>query len=365
EVADYYKMQNDEDMYLTWCEEVIEKHPKEPKAYDALIEAYYSVKDYTSCFDIIERAKKRKVKSDYIDEIKNKLWYEYQIEYSTYTDVKTFSNNFCAVKGDKNWGFVDRFGNDRIGNKYQTVGSFTASGFAPVVSKEKGTYFIDKDGDKVIASKEAYLEFGLLNEDMFTAKTTDNKYTYLNKSAKKLFGDYDYASTMNQQIAVVKNGGEWSIINQKGETQSNETFDGFVLDEKDIAFRNDRLFAKKSSLYYLVDKSGKKIINDGFTDAKMFLSDKYAAVKKDNKWGFIDNKGKMIIEPKYDDARSFSNGLAAVKIADKWGFINEKCEMVIEPNFDDAKDFNEKGSCFVKNEESWQLLKLYSLNRED
>ena len=30
-----------------------------------------------------------------------------------------------------------------------------------------------------------------------------------------------------------------------------------------------------------------------------------------------------------------------------------------------AKDFNEKGSCFVKVGDKWQLLKLYRLNRED
>ena len=67
---------------------------------------------------------------------------------------------------------------------------------------------------------------------------------------------------------------------------------------------------------------------------------------------------------KYDDARSYTNGLAAVCINGKWGFVDEKENVVIEPQFTDAKDFNEKGSCFIKTENKWQLLKLYRLNRE-
>ena len=70
----------------------------------------------------------------------------------------------------------------------------------------------------------------------------------------------------------------------------------------------------------------------------------------------------MVIEPQYDDARSFSNGYAAVQKDGKWGFINSDNEMVIEPEFEDARGFNSLMRSFVKKEEKWYLLCLYSNN---
>jgi hypothetical protein len=74
-------------------------------------------------------------------------------------------------------------------------------------------------------------------------------------------------------------------------------------------------------------------------------------------------EGDLVIEPAYDDARSFSNDVAAVKIEDKWGFIDPEGKLVIEATFDEVKDFSGKGTCFVKIETKWRLLSLYRLNR--
>ncbi len=86
-------------------------------------------------------------------------------------------------------------------------------------------------------------------------------------------------------------------------------------------------------------------------------------ISKSCKWFFIDKDGKAISDKTYEDARAFSNGLAAVKQKGKWGFVDKDENIVIEPKFSDAKDFNAKGSCFIKEGDIWQLLKLYRLNR--
>ena len=85
----------------------------------------------------------------------------------------------------------------------------------------------------------------------------------------------------------------------------------------------------------------------------------YAAIKKNGKWGFVDINGKVVIEPKYENARSFSNGNAAIMENGKWGFINKKQSQIVECRFDDAKDFSPKKSCFVKENEQWNLIVFY------
>ena len=48
-----------------------------------------------------------------------------------------------------------------------------------------------------------------------------------------------------------------------------------------------------------------------------------AAVRLDDKWGYIDTTGKFVIEPKFQYAGSFRNGMARVETNDKkWGYID-------------------------------------------
>lgn len=43
----------------------------------------------------------------------------------------------------------------------------------------------------------------------------------------------------------------------------------------------------------------------------------------------------------------------------KWGFINKNQNKIVECRFDDAKDFSQKKSCFVKENEQWNLIVFY------
>ena len=366
EVADFYAEQGETRRYVEWCEDFFNSHPKEPKAYDCILKAYYTEKDYKSCYDIIYTAEKRHIKTDYLTEISNTIYYFYEMDYASYEDVSIFSNNLSAVKNKGKWGYVNRYGVKRVPCRYDEVGVFTNTGCAPVCDKEGAVYFIDQEGNKIMATNDAYILFGNFSNNLIAAQKTDNKYTYLNEKFEIQFGEYDYASSMNGDIAAVKNGDVWSIINAKGEIAIQQDFADVLLDEKEIAYRNERLFVKTTDgQVMMINAKGQQIGSQTFEDAKAFADHSYAAVKIGGKWGFVDKEGNIKIEPQFNDARSFSNGLAAVKIDDKWGFIDEDGTVCIEPAFYDAKDFNEKGSCFVNVGESWQLLKIYRLNRED
>jgi len=56
--------------------------------------------------------------------------------------------------------------------------------------------------------------------------------------------------------------------------------------------------------------------------------------EQDGRWGFVDDKNVTMITYSFDEVRPFSEGLAAVRVNDKWGFVNLGGELVIPFRFD-------------------------------
>lgn len=366
EVAKYYKSEEDIRGYENWSKTFLSKYPAEPRAYDCILDAYLIQKDYESCFDIISVAEKREISTDFIKETVSKIEYEYKLDFNNYENVGVYSSGFCSVQNKGAWGFVDLYGKQRIGCNYIQVGIFGNENKVSVVNSEGETFFIDEVGDKVSVSKKEYQSLGIFVNDFIVAVKQDGKYTYIDSELKPLFGEYDYASNINYGVAAVKNNEQWQLINSEGSLISDSKYGDVKIDEKQIAFRNGRAFVlNETGKYIMVDSEANKVGNLEYDDAKVFSSESPAAVKIDGKWCFVDSQGELISDKKYDDARSFINGLAAICKDGKWGFVDENENIVIEPQFFDAKDFTEKGSCFVKTGDKWQLLRLYRLNREE
>jgi len=366
EVADYFKNNGLSYDLIKWCRNMIETYPNDSRGYEYIIEAYAADEKYDKCYDYLFSASKRKVSSEKLDELSESLKYVYHFDYTRYNDASVFSNNLSAVCSEEKWGFVNRYGVSRVRTIYKEVGVFTNSGLAPVVDQEGNAYFINIEGEKALATLEKYKKFGNISDDLFPAMAGNGKYLYLNEKFEAAGkNSYDYASTFNQKIAAVKTGSQWSLI----DTKENVILDGLkevVLDEKGIAARNDRCFVSNDgSSYIMVDLKGNRVGNGSYEAVRIFNDSTYAAVRVNNKWGFIDKDGNYFIEPSFEEARSFSCGLAAVKTTGDWGFIDESGSFVIAPTFEDAKDFNAKGSCFVQIDGTWRLLEIYRLNRED
>lgn len=366
EVAEYYERQENSDTkLLNWCEDFFEKYPTNSRSYDCILKAYMKQKDYDSCFDVLSTAEKRNVSSEYIKSVKNELSYTFKLDFNTYDDVGIYGNGFCAVKSKDAWGYVDSYGNQKTPITYVSTAPFTKAEMAPVVDQKGECYFIDNTGSRVLASKEKYKSFGISSDDIIKVELENGKYSYCDSELNKLFGEYDDATAFNNGIAAVKEDGQWKIINNEGNAKSSTEYADVVADEKNIVFRNDRLFVGDGTGYIMIDSSGKQIGNEKYENAHCFADSTYAAVENDGKWFFIDKNAKRLSDKTYEDARSYSNGLAAVKISGKWGFVDTDENVVIEQQFFGAKDFSEKGSCFIQTGDKWQLLKLYRLNREE
>ncbi len=361
ELGEMYLEANAERKTEDWGNWMIEQYPEDADAYIYLMDFYLGKQEYDSFFTLYEESKDREVASEYIDEVYEKNRYQYYF-LDEYLETGVFSGGYCSVKSEELWGYINEKGTKTVPYVYQEAGAFS-DGLAPVVDYDGETYYIDESGNKkeVVQNVDKIRKLGMAHNGI-SPLYDGSSWGYYTMEGKLLFGGYEEASSLGNGIAAVKKDGKWSLINEEGKELTKERFDGVIMDEKNIVYRNERLFVQKGLNYYLVDSSGKQITDQAYEDARLFQGDGYAAVKINGLWGFIDTNGKMIIDPVYEDAGSFSNGLAAVQYGSRWGYIDLENQMVIPNQFEGAKEFTGQGSAFVLQNGVWELLLLYSYN---
>lgn len=367
EIAQFYYDMGKTRNYERFCEDIVERYPHETAGYERLAQLYADQGAYYSCYDIITTAERRGVASEKLNALAEELAYKYEATMIRFTDVGIFSSGFCAVMNENGyWGFVNESGRNSVRCTYAAVGNFTTSKMAAVQTTE-GKYFLLDSSNRIVSAdpeEKEITDCGALTADKMAVQY-GGKYHYCDSDFKEMFGAYDYAGAFNCGVAAVRNGNAWQIIDEKGNPTSNKTFEEIKLDEKGIAFRNDRGFAKQGGKYILIDTKGQQVGSDAWDDVDVFRGNQPAAVMKGEKWGFIGTDGALVVDYTYTGARSFSNGLAAVAMYEKWGYIDaDAYEVRIALDYDGAGDFNAGGSAFVRIKDEWELIKLYRLNED-
>lgn len=345
------------DSAVNLAEDFVDKYPKEVKGYEFLCKLYIEDKEHSDFFNIVKEVNKRKLKSQAIDEMLASIKYVYDIGYSSYEEVKDASGGYWEVKKGDFWGYLGSTGSLVIDYKYKSVSPFVLDK-AAVEEPDGSLYYIDTDGNKTNAPvvEGNVTDIGVFTEIMPVA--VDGKYGYYTNKYEYKFGSYDYAGTFSSGLAAIRTGDKWQIIKNTGELLVTTEFSDVVIDNREVCFRNNRIFVATDDKYYMIDELGNKVSENTFNDAKVFLSELPAAVKIGDKWGFVDTTGALVIEAQYDDALSFVNGFAAVCKDGKWGYINTSNEICIEFQFDGALNFNENNVSFVKENDDWVVLTL-------
>lgn len=364
EMAQLYQDHAGSSSYEAFCEDFVEDFPLETRGYERLITFYRDTKAYDSCFNLIETTQKRGLQSDIIDGIYQELAYTYDLGRSAAVAVSSYSSGMCAVQYQSGyWGYVNTVGSSVASGAYVKVAPFTSSGLAAVVLENGRAALIDTSNKQVSLSKQGVtIEdcTGLLSGKM--AVKYDGKYHYCDSEFTELFGAYDYAGSFYGGVAAVMEGSKWAIVDENGNMITEYVYDDIKLDDKGIAFRNDRAFVKQNGAYILIDAKGNRIGDGTWQDVDAFNSDMIAAVMNNGKWGFVDANGNVVADYTYAEAKSFAGGLAAVKVGDQWGYISsEDYQIKIEPAFEEANDFSGGGTAFVLNGEKWCLLRIYRL----
>ena len=204
EIAQVYQDNAGSSAYESFCEDIVADFPMEIKGYERLAAFYRDTKAYDTCFNIMETAQKRGLKSDLLDSIKVELAYTYDLERSSAIAVSSYSSGYFPVQYKSGyWGFVNYLGSSVASGAYVKVAPFTSSGLGVALLQNGRVALIDATGKQKSLSPE-----GLTIEDctpLLSSKLAikyDGKYHYCDSSFKELFGAYDYAGSFYGKLKM-------------------------------------------------------------------------------------------------------------------------------------------------------------------
>ncbi len=198
---------------------------------------------------------------------------------------------------------------------------------------------------------------------LIPVKSGDN-WGYVNKEGEYIINpQFMEAHTFSQGLALVKSKeGKFGFIGKDGLFKIDPIFK-----ESQSHFTKDNIICvvPENGKPQFIDLNGKiKFVVDLAENVDSFREG-FAAVKIDEKWGFIDIHGNIIIKPKYDDIYSFSEKLCAVGIIDqetntkKWGFINQEGELIINFQFSNISNFKDGLAAVSTDGETWGYIDKY------
>lgn len=205
------------------------------------------------------------------------------------TSIYDFSEGLAVFEKAGRRGYLDRNMKVVIEPKYKYAASFY-DGLARV-QDEKGSYYINKSGLKVIDRDGADFSEGLARIEIPRSRYFLEKYGFMDTQGRIVIEPkYDHA--------------EWF----------HEGFVGVQIDDK----------------WGFIDKTGNVVIAPQFEQVGDF-SEGVAAAKLDNKWGYIDRTGKVVIPFKFDESESFDDGIGSVKVGEAWGYIDKSGRYIWPP----------------------------------
>jgi hypothetical protein len=131
----------------------------------------------------------------------------------------------------------------------------------------------------------------------------------------------------------------WRLMDRRGKdlghTRTNRP-DGW-------GFVEDRALHPTGDGWIFIDKTGQVIGGDKSWQEAHDFHEGLAAVKRDDKWGFMDSNGKLVVEPVWKDAHDFHHGRAAVNSAETgfWGYLAPDGSLAMAAVWTEAADFTE------------------------
>ena len=141
---------------------------------------------------------------------------------------------------------------------------------------------------------------------------------------------------------IVTENAKWGYLDDKGKTAIPLQF------ARAFDFKNGvACVSLDGKNYGLIDSKGKKLtafkytmpIAEAASDVTWDFKNGPALISvgedKNRLYGFIDKQGNEIVAPKYSNALKFEEGMAAVKLNEKWGFVDATGKLVIDYQFDD------------------------------
>ena len=96
EIIKFYKDTDQIKKLMTYAEGVTKKYTKDNVAYEYMAVEYLENEDYDSFYELVNIAKKRKVKSEKLNSLVENVAYDYSIDKKDFKDVREISGGMWA-----------------------------------------------------------------------------------------------------------------------------------------------------------------------------------------------------------------------------------------------------------------------------
>lgn len=356
--AEFNKKLGNERVFIEKSEELIGKFPHHEEPIITLSNYYAQKGNYSEAIHLLKNTKMVTNKENIVN-LYNQLHGKYTERYEIFDDIKNWHNDSSFIRVDSHWAKIYSDGTTDYQFIYREVGGYDSrEAVFPAKVDNEWLYFDGNENRKLVSEKK-YDFLGAFS-DHYAPVKRNNRAGFINRKFKEYAMKYSFTGPFHNGVAAVRDmSGNWKFINQDFKYISSNSYDDIVRDDYGFCSEFGVSFVKKKGVYFLVDLKGKRIGNLVFDDVRVFESNQYAAVKVEEKWGFINKKGKWAIEPKFQNATSFSIGFGGVQKNGLWGFIDMKGNVVIEPQFSDVKPFSKSGIAPVCEGKTWHFIQLY------
>ena len=258
-----------------------------------------------------------------------------------FEDVHGISKGLAAVNIADKWGYINTEGNKISEFIYDDARIHSPEGFARV-SKDGKWGFLDLSCNVVIDIKYDSVTpmvggLALIKEQ--------NKWGVISKTGKEIAPIiYDYIGfSEEQKLIVLLANKKWGFMDKSGNQITSQIYEEISYpcgDNKYPDFFNDgTLGVKKDGKWGYIDETGKEFIPCKYYWVYEFREGLAAVSIGDAsnfKTGFIDKTGNTVIPFDFeyvaggcDHSGGFYNGLAAVRKNNKWGYVDKAGKMKI------------------------------------
>jgi len=278
--------------------------------------------------------------------------YAYETSRTAFDAVTAIYDGTVQVQLNGKWGIAGADGTEIIPYEYDKISTF--SNGRAIVTSNGAIYAVDRNNNRTALADSGVTGFGNLAENRVPLLIDGSWY--------RATSEFEVGINMFEDLGMYSNGyaaakvnGKWGVIDKSTGWLIPAEYDEIIQDELGRCYAQGAVFVRDGDLVYMFADGIR--VEGAYQNAYPFSNEGFAAVKRDDKWGFIDTAGNVVIEFIYDDALSFGQHLAAVKIGELWGYISIYGHIVIEPVFYDAKSFSD-GSAPVLTERGWQFITL-------
>jgi len=247
------------------------------------------------------------------------------IEGKKYDEINVFDKGkYLTVKSNNMYGCIDLMGNEvlPVTLKCKSVGSFSDSGFAPVIIKYNEEFGKPHN-------------FSIINLLGYEIKSNLN-FRYMNKFSEGLSW-----VVLDDKMGCVNEAGEIVIPIIYDQQSCGE---GVWCDDK---FINGTKVVLKNDKYGLIDLKGNEIIPIEYESLEEF-SPQIFKCKLNKKFGLVDIQGREILKCEFNFIGNLSENRACIKNDVNFGYINGVGKLIIPFQFDffeDTKQWLHYGDC--------------------